>query len=161
MFKWLQNISCQADTESYRGSSLVIYHAPFLERFFVACYYSLNGDGKCLTCQWHLSWSSHTWWGDKKKSSSLKSLKLRKNFAATLEKNHNAQYRVLTLKRETVTLFREIFTNRNIALSPVVSSSVAALLFRTKQLSTLYLICINKKKSSFYSKAQCVTSCGV
>lgn len=61
VFKWLQNTSCKADTESYRGSSLVICHALFLERFFVACFYSLDGDGTCLTCQWH------TWWGDKKK----------------------------------------------------------------------------------------------
>lgn len=63
----------------------------------------------------------------------------------TRKKTHNAQYRVLTFKRETVTLFREIFTNRDIALSPVLSSSVAAMRFRTKQFSTLYMICKKKK----------------
>lgn len=44
---------------------------------------------------------------------------IRKNIAGTLEKKqHNAQYRVLTLKRETVSLFHEIFTNRKHCTEP-------------------------------------------
>lgn len=91
MFKWLQNTSCKADTESYRGSSLVICHALFLERFFVACFYSLDGDGKCLTCQWH------TWWGDKKKSSSLKSLE---HCCYTRKKKFSTLYMICIKKKK-------------------------------------------------------------